>query len=105
MGLAAIALILPVYMINCMFAHGLGLGGSVRYSRLLGEGKPGEAVDSFNQVVTGALAFSILTGILGNVFMTPFLAVLALCRMTDRSLKPPEATWRCWFSHTSFLYV
>ena len=35
-GLAAIALILPVYMINCMFAHGLGLGGSVRYSRLLG---------------------------------------------------------------------
>ena len=75
-GLAAIALILPVYMINCMFAHGLGLGGSVRYSRLLGEGKPGEAVDSFNQVVTGALAFSILTGILGNVFMTPFLAVL-----------------------------
>ena len=39
-GLAAIALILPVYMINCMFAHGLGLGGSVRYSRpFLGEGK------------------------------------------------------------------
>ena len=31
-GLAAIALILPVYMINCMFAHGLGLGGSVRLS-------------------------------------------------------------------------
>ena len=30
-GLAAISLILPVYMINCMFAHGLGLGGSVRY--------------------------------------------------------------------------
>ena len=28
-GLAAIGLILPVYMINCMFAHGLGLGGSV----------------------------------------------------------------------------
>ena len=26
-GLAAIALGLPVYMINCMFAHGLGLGG------------------------------------------------------------------------------
>ena len=27
-GLAAISLILPVYMINCMMAHGLGLGGS-----------------------------------------------------------------------------
>ena len=41
-GLAAIALILPVYMINCMFAHGLGLGGSVRFSRLLGGEKPWE---------------------------------------------------------------
>ena len=40
-GLAAIALILPVYMINCMFAHGLGLGGSVGYSRLLGRESPG----------------------------------------------------------------
>mgnify|MGYP000305545557 CR=1 FL=1 len=75
-GLAAIALILPVYMINCMFAMGWGwelLSGTPGF---WGEGKPGEAVDSFNQVVTGALAFSILTGILGNVFMTPFLAVL-----------------------------
>lgn len=25
-GLAAIGLILPVYMVNCMMAHGLGLG-------------------------------------------------------------------------------
>ena len=30
-GVAAIGLILPVYMVNCMMAHGLGLGGSVRY--------------------------------------------------------------------------
>lgn len=30
-GLAAISLILPVYMVNCMVAHGFGLGGSVRY--------------------------------------------------------------------------
>ena len=35
-GLAAIALILPVYMINCMFAHGLGLGGSGQVPRLWG---------------------------------------------------------------------
>ena len=47
-GLAAIGLILPVYMINCMFAHGLGLGGSVRYSRLLSQGKTQEAADSFH---------------------------------------------------------
>ena len=46
-GLAAIGLILPVYMINCMFAHGLGLGGSVRYSRLLSQGKTQEAADRY----------------------------------------------------------
>ena len=34
-GLAAISLILPVYMFNCMMAHGFGLGGSVRFSTLL----------------------------------------------------------------------
>ena len=38
-GLAAIGLILPVYMVNCMMAHGLGLGGSGRYSRLASGGK------------------------------------------------------------------
>lgn len=76
MGLAAISLILPVYMINCMFAHGLGLGGSVRFSRLLGEGKPREAQKSFNQVMAGALALSILTAVTGNLFMNPLLALL-----------------------------
>ena len=57
-GLAAIGLILPVYMINCMFAHGLGLGGSVRYSRLLSQGKTQEAADSFHGVLALALLFS-----------------------------------------------
>lgn len=75
-GLAAISLILPVYMIHSIFAHGLGLGGSVRYSRLLGEGKPREAVESFNQVLRGAVYFSILMAVSGNLFLTPLLAVL-----------------------------
>ena len=60
-GLAAIGLILPVYMINCMFAHGLGLGGSVRYSRLLSQGKTQEAADSFHGVLALALLFSVTT--------------------------------------------
>ena len=63
-GLAAISLILPVYMINCMFAHGLGLGGSVRYSRLLGEGRTAEAADSFHGVFGLALLFSVATAVL-----------------------------------------
>jgi putative MATE family efflux protein len=84
-GLAAISLILPIYMINCMFAHGLGLGGSVRYSRLLGQGKTEEAVDSFNGVFWMALIFSGATAILGNLFMDPLLAVLGT-RASDGAL-------------------
>jgi putative MATE family efflux protein len=75
-GLAAISLILPIYMINCMFAHGLGLGGSVRYSRLLGQGNTKEALDSFNGVFWLSLIFSVATAVLGNLFMEPLLAVL-----------------------------
>lgn len=75
-GLAAIGLILPVYMINCMFAHGLGLGGSVRYSRLLGEGRTDEAADSFRGVFALALALSVVTAALGSVFMEQLLALL-----------------------------
>ena len=75
-GLAAISLILPVYMINCMLAHGLGLGGSVRYSRLLGQGKTQEAADSFRGVFALSLLFSITTAVLGSVFMEPLLALL-----------------------------
>ncbi|MDR1136861.1 MAG: polysaccharide biosynthesis C-terminal domain-containing protein, partial [Synergistaceae bacterium] len=75
-GLAAISLILPVYMINCAFAHGFGIGGSVRYSKLLGDGKAEEAVSSFNCVTQTALVVSALTAVLGNIFMEDLLRVL-----------------------------
>ncbi len=75
-GLAAISLILPVYMINCMVAHGLGLGGSVRYSRLLGQGCAKEAAESFNGVIALGLLLSVSTAVLGSVFMQPLLALL-----------------------------
>ena len=84
-GLAAIGLILPVYMINCMVAHGLGLGGSVRYSRLLGQGNTKEAVESFHGVIALALLLSAATAILGEAFLRPLLALLGT-RPTDGSL-------------------
>lgn len=75
-GLAAIALILPVYMINCMFAHGLGLGGSVRFARLKSEGKEAEAEECFAQVLALTMALSLGTAVLGTIFLTPLLAAL-----------------------------
>lgn len=79
-GLAAIGLILPVYMINCMVAHGLGLGGSVRYSRLLSEGKEEEAAENFSQVICLAVLLSCFTAIAGSVFMDPLLGLLGTAR-------------------------
>ena len=75
-GLAAIGLILPVYMINCMVAHGLGIGGSVRYARLLSEGRREDAAESFHNVLFLALILSLSTAILGSIFMQPLLALL-----------------------------
>jgi Na+-driven multidrug efflux pump len=75
-GLAAISLILPVYMINCALAHGFGIGGSVRYSKLLGDGKAEEAVLSFNRVMRTALGVSVITAVLGNILMEGLLRAL-----------------------------
>lgn len=75
-GLAAIGLILPVYMINCMFAHGFGVGGSVRYARLLSQGRPDEAAADFHGVLSMSLLFSCTTAVLGNLLLTPLLALL-----------------------------
>lgn len=76
LGLAAIGLILPVYMVNCLFAHSFGLGGSVKYARLLSEGKVKEAVVSFNQVLQNALLLSVLIALAGHLFMPQLLALL-----------------------------
>lgn len=75
-GLAAISLCLPVYMVINVCMHSLGLGGSVRYSRYMGEGKREEAVHNFNRILQVALALGILLGVLGNVFLQPILAML-----------------------------
>jgi Na+-driven multidrug efflux pump len=75
-GLAAISLIVPIYMINCLLAHGFGIGGSVRYSKLLGDGRLKDAVLSFNRVMQTALGLSLLTAVLGNIFMEELLRVL-----------------------------
>ncbi len=75
-GLATISLILPVYAVNCMFAHGLGLGGAIHYSHLLGQGKTQEASDCFHSVVWLALGLSITAAVLGSIFIEPLLALL-----------------------------
>lgn len=77
-GLAAISLALPVYMVINVFVHGLGIGGSVKYSRLLGEGKKEEALSSFNQILEAALIISLCFALLGNLFLEQLLGLLGV---------------------------
>lgn len=80
-GLAAISLCLPFYMILNVFMHGLGIGGSTRYARLLGEGKPREAVECFNRIMRAGvllgLILAILVDLCGETILLIFGAVSA----------------------------
>lgn len=75
-GLAAISLSLPVYMVINVLMHGFGVGGSVKYSTLLGEGKKDEALKVFNNVMQTALIISVIMAVTANIFIEPLLAVL-----------------------------
>lgn len=75
-GVAAIGLILPVYMVNCMMAHGFGMGGAVRFSELLAQGRRKDAAASFRCVAAVSLIMSLLTAVLGNIFIDGVLLLL-----------------------------
>lgn len=76
MGLAAIGLCLPLYMLINIFTDGLALGGSVRFSRFAGSGKGEQARDCFNRVLRTALGGGILFGLLVNLFAPQTLSIL-----------------------------
>ncbi len=75
-GLAAIALVTPLYMIYNIFAAGVAVGGSIKYAQLLGAGQAKEAVRNFNLSFYCSLGISILIGGLGLIFLKPFLLFL-----------------------------
>lgn len=75
-GLAAIGLILPIYMINCAVVHGFGIGGSIQFSKLLGGVQNEDAKKNFASVTITAFAISVLTAVLGLLFIEPLLGVL-----------------------------
>ena len=65
-GLAAISFALPVFMFINVIIHGFGAGGSIVYSRLMGEGKDEDAVNNFNSVFKFSII--LLTHSSGVVF-------------------------------------
>lgn len=75
-GLAAISLSLPLYMVMNVIMHGIGLGGSTTYAKLMGEGSWEKAEKVFNDCIKTALILGVGLAVLGNVFITPLLALL-----------------------------
>ena len=75
-GLAAISLSLPVFMLINVIMHGFGAGGSITYSRLMGEGKKEEAICNFNSVLKTTIIIGVVIAVLGNVFLKNILWIL-----------------------------
>ena len=77
-GLAAVSLALPVFMMINVLVHGLGIGGSVRYSKYMGEGKEEKAVENFNQILLAGLTVSAFLAAFGNLFLAQVMALLGV---------------------------
>ena len=84
-GLAAISIVLPVFMLINIFMDGFGIGGSIRFSQLLGEGKREDAVGCFNRIWTVVLFVGIALGLLANLFAPQILSLLG-ARESDSEL-------------------
>lgn len=76
LGLAAINISMPIYMAFNIFDIGLSLGGSITFSKLLGEGREAEAVNQFNSILQASLLMGGLFFLFGNLFLEPILFCL-----------------------------
>lgn len=104
-GLAGIALVLPVYMINCALAHGLGLGGSVRFSRLMAHGDFAAARDCFGQTILSALVLSGATAVFGLCGMDLLLAALGATQASPEVLAATREYLTVLVASTPLFYL
>lgn len=75
-GLAAISLCLPIYMLMNVLMNAFGIGGSIRFSGLLGIGDKKGAVQCFNCVWKAALLSGLVFALTVNLFAPQVLAAL-----------------------------
>lgn len=75
-GLAAISLCLPIFMLINLFMDGFGIGGSVMFSQMIGEGNVEKARECFNRVWTVTLILGVVIAAVVNVFTNQCLSLL-----------------------------
>lgn len=93
-GLAAISLSLPLYMVLNVFMHGLGIGGSVRFSRLMGEGRAKEAEACFNRTMEAGLFLGFAIAMIVNLLPQQVLFLLGT-RPSDGELFTASRNYIC----------
>lgn len=79
-GLAAISLCMPIFMLINLFMDGFGIGGSVLFSQRLGEGDVEQAQECFNRTWVTTLFLGLVIGIAVNLFTDPCLRLLGTNR-------------------------
>lgn len=75
-GLTAISIGQPVYMVFNTISYSLSIGGSIHYSTALSEGRPEDGNRIFNNVLRTALAIYIVLCGLGLIFLPQVLTFL-----------------------------
>ena len=75
-GLAALALVMPVAEVFNVIMIALGTGGSVRYASRMAQGRRKEALSGFHGVVCVAAISGILIAAAGNLFLPQLLSLL-----------------------------
>ena len=80
-GLAAIALTMPVCQIFNVIMNGLGIGGCVRFSQKMASGHSDTALAEFQGVITVTAVLGVIIALLGNLLVKPLL--YALGAMTE----------------------
>ncbi|MBQ1312851.1 MAG: polysaccharide biosynthesis C-terminal domain-containing protein [Blautia sp.] len=83
MGLAAIGIVTPVYMIYNILGYGLSIGGEVIHARLAATGRDEEAVEHFNLVFWTGIFWAVIIAAAGLLFYERVLFVLGADRTEE----------------------
>lgn len=75
-GLAAIGLSLPIFMIMNIIIQGVGVGASIRFSSVMAEGKRDEAISIYRTAISFSLISGCVIAVITNVSISPLLIFL-----------------------------
>ena len=75
-GLAALALTMPVSYVFNIIMNALGIGGSVRFANRMARGKREDASAGFQSVAFSAVLAGVILAVSGNLLISPLLRLL-----------------------------